>query len=459
MGRVTLTSSPRRSAATSTDSWTRVTKDIAGRVAEVATFGGAAQPAWTGTSGVFTGKVTTVYDANFTTVTDQAGKVRRSMVDALGQLRRVDEPDAANNLGSTSLPVQPTSYVYNTLGNLISVTQGTQTRTFTYDSLSRLRTALNPESGTISYQYDDNGNLIVKTDARNVSAHYEYDALNRATRRWHNGSNSTTATTHNNPALPSGVGVTDEVKFYYDSQSLPAGAPSYTRGAAVGRLVAQTYGTGSNGDYYGFDVLGRATLKIQQTGTINYQLSAAYSLSGALKTLTYPSGHTITNSFDQAGRLTGFSGNLGDGATRTYSTGILYAPIGGLAKEQFGTTTPLYHKRFYNSRGQLFDTRVSSVNDTWDWNRGRLILYYSSNHLWGQSGTDNNGNVRFAETWIPPENATLDQAAVLIEDSYNYDALNRLTSVTEQRMDAAGGWVWQQQFRQAYTYDRWEPDD
>ena len=124
-------------------------------------------------------------------------------------------------------------------------------------------------------------------------------------------------------------------------------------------------------------------------------------------------------------------------------------------KEQFGTTTPTYHKLFHNSRGQLFDTRVSSVNDTWDWNRGRLILYYSSNHLWGQAGSDNNGNVRFAETWIPPENATLDQADTVIEQSYNYDSLNRLTSVAEQRMTAAGGWVWSQQFQQSYNYDRW----
>jgi YD repeat-containing protein len=109
LGRVTLSSSARRSTASTTDSWTRVTKDSAGRVIEVATFGGATQPAWSGTSGVFTGAITTTYDANFTTVTDQAGKVRRSMVDALGRLRRVDEPDNAGSLGSTSNPAQPTS--------------------------------------------------------------------------------------------------------------------------------------------------------------------------------------------------------------------------------------------------------------------------------------------------------------------------------------------------------------
>ena len=41
-------------------------------------------------------------------------------------------------LGSTGSPNQVTSYGYNALDNLTRVTQGTQTRTFAYDSLSRL---------------------------------------------------------------------------------------------------------------------------------------------------------------------------------------------------------------------------------------------------------------------------------------------------------------------------------
>jgi YD repeat-containing protein len=64
--------------------------------------------------------------------------------------------------------------------------------------------------------------------------------------------------------------------------------------------------------------------------------------------------------------------------------------------------------------------------------------------------------VRFAETWIPPDGAALDQAQSVNEQSYSYDALNRLSSVTEQRMSVSSGWgVWQQQFRQAYIYDRY----
>jgi hypothetical protein len=39
--------------------------------------------------------VTTSYSANTTTVTDQAGKTRRSSTDGLGRLIRVDEPDSS----------------------------------------------------------------------------------------------------------------------------------------------------------------------------------------------------------------------------------------------------------------------------------------------------------------------------------------------------------------------------
>jgi RHS repeat-associated protein len=447
MGRVTLMSSQMRSSPSSTDSWQRVTKDNAGRVTEVSTFAGATQPAWTGTGGVHTGSVITAYDANFTTVTDQTGKARRSMIDAAGRLRRVDEPDANGNLGSTAAPVQSTTYAYSVLDALTTVTQGSQTRTFTYDSLKRLRSAANPESGTTSYQYDDSGNLLVKTDARGASIHFEYDGINRLTRRWYNGSSSIAQTTHNVPALPAGVGTSEEAKFFYDTQALPGGAPSYSRGASVGRLVALTLGTGSNGDYFAYDALGRATLKIQQMGTVNYNVSATYQLSGAVGTLTYPSGHTITNSVDQSGRLSSFSGNLGDGTTRTYSSGIIYGPIGSLAKEQFGTTTPIYNKLFYNSRGQLAEIRESTsytgpTDTTWD--RGAIINNYSSGCTGicsGSSMADNNGTLKKQEIHIPGQTMRWQE--------FSYDSLNRLSSAREVLNGGAEQW------KQAFTYDRW----
>src|SRR5438445_252587 len=90
-----------------------------------------------------------------------------------------------------------THYPYDSLDDLRTVEQragssgALQTRTFVYDSLKRLNSATNPESGTICYGtvvsgqcqpngYDANGNLVYKTDARGVLTSFEpYDALNR----------------------------------------------------------------------------------------------------------------------------------------------------------------------------------------------------------------------------------------------------------------------------------------
>lgn len=446
MGRVTLQSNLRRSSASSTDSWRRTTKDSAGRVIEVASFGGATQPAWSGSGGTFTGSITTSYEDEYTTVTDQVGKLRRSRINAIGQVVRIDEPNASNQLGTPSSPNQSTSYQYDVFGNLTTVTQGTQTRTFTYDALSRLRSTVNPESGTTTYKYDDASNLIVRTDARSVSTHYEYDGINRLIRRWYNTDSSVGATTHTSTT-------TDQSYFYYDSQSLPSGAPSYSRGSAVSRLVAQTYGgsTSSTGDYFAYDVLGRVTSKYQRTGSVNYQTQATYSLSGAVTGLTYPSGRTVTNSYDTVGRLTGVAGTLGDGTSRTYSTAITYMPTGALAKEQFGTNTPVYNKSFYNSRGQLSEIRVSSTSGTdTSWNRGAIINHFSD-QCWGMcsgnSFTDDNGNLQKQEIYIPDDDAVTGYH--MKWQQYGYDSLNRLVSARE--ILNGGSEQWKQQF----TYDRY----
>ncbi|HEX5883152.1 MAG TPA: hypothetical protein VFY67_01270, partial [Pyrinomonadaceae bacterium] len=168
VNRIYKTSNPFRvinGSAAETILWRTTVTDSLGRVTSTTTPDSAV--------------VTTSYNSVYTTITDPTGKVRRSKVDGLGRVVRLDEPDANNSLGAPDAPLQPTSYDYDTLGNLLHVYQGSQTRTFTYDSLSRLRSAANPENGTINYKYDDNNNVIVRTDARGVSAHYEYDALNR----------------------------------------------------------------------------------------------------------------------------------------------------------------------------------------------------------------------------------------------------------------------------------------
>ncbi|HMU34566.1 MAG TPA: RHS repeat protein [Pyrinomonadaceae bacterium] len=164
-------------------------------------------------------------------MTDQAGKVRRSVTNALGQLIRVDEPNAAGQLGDASSPIQPTYYTYDVLNNLTTVNQGVQTRNFAYNSLSRLVSAQNPESGTIQYSYDASGNLTRKADARGVVTAYTYDALNRVLTRAYTGETGYT---------------TPNVSYFYDN--LPNAKGKLTK---VSSSVSTT-------EYTSFDILGRA---------------------------------------------------------------------------------------------------------------------------------------------------------------------------------------------------------
>ena len=404
--------------------WTTATFDALSRVIQVTTPDSA--------------NVMTVYSGNQVTVTDQAGKNRRSETDALGRLVKVwENPTGLNYL---------TSYSYDALDNLKMVMQDAQTRTFNYDSLNRLTSAMNPESGTVSYTYDANGNLLTKLDARNITTTFTYDALNRPKTKMYVNDG----------------GITPAVSYLYDSDAFPTGAPSpFNRGSSTGRLVAVNYGGGSQGDYFGYDELGRVVRKTQRLGSINFPMTASYNRAGAMLNESYPSGRTVTMAYDNAGRLSNLAGTLGDSTFRNYATGLSYTAAGQLTKETFGTTpTPLYHRMTFNSRQQMDNIRlgtgaVDNFGATDNWNRGELRMYYNSDSM-PASGANNNGNLYRAEHVIPMDD-NIDQHANSVS-YYNYDSLNRLKSVDElpiaSWVNAGGGWL-PQSYAQRYKYDRW----
>jgi YD repeat-containing protein len=194
--RYKLNSNPYRSTGESTMGWTLTTMDTLGRVTAITSYDGATPPSPWGSNGTVDGNTTTAYSANSTneihTVYDQV-ETRTLSLDGLGRTTSVAEA------GTT------TSYTYDAIGNLDSVTQSgvaplsgqsdvTQTcpsaesRCFAYDSQSRLSWATNPESGTVSYSYDANGNLTSKLDARGITTTLTYDQLSRlSTKRYSNG--------------------------------------------------------------------------------------------------------------------------------------------------------------------------------------------------------------------------------------------------------------------------------
>jgi YD repeat-containing protein len=341
LGRVKQVSNPYRAGDTVV--WTTSNYDALGRVTSVTTPDNAV--------------VSTSYSGNTMTVTDQNGKQRKSVTDALGRLTQVyEDPAGLNYL---------TSYTYDVLGNLRQVDQGGQMRYFSYDSLSRLLRAHNPEQvvntglnltdavtdhsqWTMGYAYDENSNLLARTDARGVVTSYAYDALNR------------------NTTVSYSDGVTPQVTRFYDGAGIAHG---------TGRLWKTETANTARTQVSGFDAYGRPLSQTQQfwlnsAWTAGYTVTPTFNLAGGMTAETYPSGHTVNYGYDAAGRLSSFTGNLGDGVSRNDATGLTYSVFGDLSQEQFGTNTPVYNKSLYNIRGQLSEIRVSTTPNDTSWNRG-----------------------------------------------------------------------------------------
>jgi hypothetical protein len=128
-----------------------------------------------------------------------------------------------------------------------------------------------------------------------------------------------------------------------------------------------------------------------------------------------------------------------------------------LIRKRFGTSAPLYHRRHYNSRGQLFDVRLgtdgAAINDgpnpaQWtgaSWNRGALRMFFSSNLIecaWpAVASQQNNGNLYRQDHFVPTAlegdgNVT---GWVMSADYYCYDSLNRVAQTAEETYTSTGG--------------------
>jgi RHS repeat-associated protein len=450
-----LVSNPYRAATSAaaaseaTMGWARTKFDNAGRIVEAQTLRGSALPfPWNAdpasTNALTTGIVSTFYDGEFMTIIDPEGKQRRSMTDALGRLVRVDEQTAAG-LGLPASPHQPTCYTYDALSNLRFVRQGGRwqngqcqsspqpDRVFEYNSLSRVTSTTNPEGGVISYEYDENGNLKKKMDARllpgsqvRVAIAYDYDALDRITTRTYNDG-------------------TPNVSYFYDSQALPANAPFFERGLSAGRLVAVTYGGGATGSYMGgYDSLGRVgrSLQVTDTGTVEglktYDMAYAYNLAGNLISETYPSGRVVKPEYDAAGRLSGVrngaSGSFYVGGARDDDANrIGYAAHGAASAIRLGNGR--WEHRSFNARLQAVEIGLGETPT----DSSLLKLEYAYGVIANNviDPTRNNGNLRKQKMTAP---------GITLEQTYEYDEQNRLKWAREASNQI-------ESWKQIYEYD------
>lgn len=391
LGRVKRSYNPQRTTSATTDGYAENTYDTLGRITAVATSDGSSE--------------SSSYSGSTITVTDQAGKQRKSVNDALGRLTTLYEPDSGGTLNVN------TDYAHDVLNNLLTVTQGSQTRTFVYDSLSRLTSAANPESGTIAYAYDGNGNLVQKDDARGVRTAYIYDGLNRITQR-----NYSTPT-----GAPSNYLASPNVTFTYDDPGV-----SYS----AGRLTRVT-NSNSTTDYTAFDVLGRVTAHSQTpNGMSAYSTSYTYNLAGALLEETYPSGRVVKNTISTYGDLSQVETKPSGGSFTTRANSFVYTAPGAVKSLQLGSGK--YEHTDFNSR--LQPTQIALGTSTSDTSLLKI------DYVYGTSST-NNGNITSQTITVPSLAHTFNQ-------TYTYDNLNRLATAGETYN---GSSTWSQ----SYSYDRY----
>jgi RHS repeat-associated protein len=162
-----------------------------------------------------------------------------------------------------------------------------------------------------------------------------------------------------------------------------------------------------------------------------------YDLDGNLLTLTYPSGRTITYTYNAVAQPT----SAVDVANSiTYASNGLYAPQGGLAQVLLGSNLTLTH--IYNDRLQpcwMYATTGSALPtadlcNTADPGPGNILdLQYSFN-----LGTDNGNVVSIGNNRDTTRTQT-----------FSYDQVNRM--VSGQTSATTGSNCWGESF----TYDQW----
>ncbi len=354
--------------------------------------------------------VSTTYVAACTTVTDEAQKNRKSCMDGLGRLTKVFENPTGLNY--------ETDYQYDARDNLTCVEQhggvsGTgcsadpsndatspwRVRRFTYDALSRLVTAKNPESGTISYYYPQaDGTLCAgdasavcrRTDARSVTTTYSYDADNRLIGKSYSGMSE--------PA----------VSYSYDAY---VAGSNYGRG----RRTAMTDAAGTA--TWTYDSRGRVSQVGRTTSGTNKTVTYHYNLDSSVAWINYPSGRVLNYAYSGAARPI----RVWD-STRDYVplNTVTYTPSGALQSAKLGTNITLSNT--HNSR--LQPSTLSAIGP------GNYVLMSRTYDF--HEGAGDNGNVYGITDDVDPLNRP---SRPVGSQTFTYDALNRLATAQSTGTD------------------------
>ena len=221
------------------------------------------------------------------TETDPDGCQTTRTADILGRVIKITEDPFGND--------HKTAYAYSAAGDLLeisrinSATNNEIKNTFVFNTLGQKTSEKDPDTGNRTYQYDLNGNLVSRTDARNVTIRFDYDALNRMVKKRYPDQSSAQ---YIFDAGTNGIGLLDK-------KSNDNAVTRYARYDTMGRVLSEERTTGSKTVKFDctWDITGRQTQKkVTENGTVFKTLQYKfYPGTNLLKTVQSESKDTITD--------------------------------------------------------------------------------------------------------------------------------------------------------------------
>jgi len=346
--------------------------------------------------------------------TDAQGNVTETKSDVRGNIVAMAKYDADGKLATH------TRYEYDALGRMtLAYDAADNPVNVEYDMLGRRTLLSSVDSGYKKFYYDkSSGNLVQETDSvmdeKRLFINYEYDAFNRLVGVDYPGE------------------MTDTVYVY---------GKSADRSNLAGRLAARTDASGTVSYMYG--KLGETTketrtisshidgFKKDQTATMEYKSDYL----GRMQEIVYPDGECVEYAYDYGGNVCGVSGTTKDGNDFSYVKDIGYDEYGQRNFIEYGNGVKTEYE--YNpERRWLSSIRTENENN---------IQYQNIEYKF-----DTLGNI------LSYTNDCLNGGAYKTSQSYTYDALGQLTSVsgsTEHNPYRASQPVHVSEYKQKFVFD------
>ncbi len=286
----------------------------------------------------------------------------------------------------TDVAGRTTEMSYDGQGRLVTLVQADAgVIQYAYDAQGRLASVRDPQSLTTRYRYNGFGDLIELTSPDTGITRYEYDSGGRMIRMTRHD-NSVTTYTHDamgRVRTSASGGATHS--FTYD-----------TGAYALGRLSRVDDPSGST--TYGYAADGQLR---HQTNVVFGQTLATewrYNPQGALQTMVYPNGLTLSFTYDAFGRLSSIGSDVPNWPT--VADAFRYQPA----------TNQLFAWRFGNGALRSFGHDSD----------GRLGLLWHWGGQYTELGYHPTDTVRSLTAHVFPED----------NSSFDYDAVDRLRTVS-----------------------------